>query len=97
MLHARTGAHALHIACANNRTIAHAVAVFEFAIEHISEDFHVAMRMHAKTHARRDAIFIDHPQHAVMHMGWIVIIGKRETMPGLQPAMIGMTALTGFT
>ena len=55
------------------------------------------MAVPAEAGARRDAILIDDAQHAPAHFGRIVVIGKGEAVPRLQPAVIGITALFGRT
>ena len=60
MLHTRAGAHPLHVAVTDRRTVAHAVAMGQRALEHIGDDLHVAMSMGAKTLTARNTVFVDH-------------------------------------
>ena len=93
---AAAGAHALHIARPDHAAIADAVLVAQFAFQHIGDDFHVAVAMGAKAAAGRDTVFIDHAQRAEAHMLRIVVVGERKAVPGIQPSMVGMTALIGL-
>jgi hypothetical protein len=92
VLHAAARAHALHVAGRNALDVAHIVLVRQLAGEHITDDFHVAVAMRAEAGAGRNPVFIDDAQVAKAHVFWIVITGKRETVEGLQPAMIGIAA-----
>ena len=85
-------AHALHIARRNADDVAHAVLVREVAGQHVADDFHVAMAVLAEAGARRDTVFIDDAQIAEAHVRRIVIVGKRERVVALQPAVVGVTA-----
>src|SRR5262245_43932717 len=51
------------------------------------------MGMGAEAQSRLNAVLIDHPQRAEAHVSWIVIIGKRKRVIGIQPAMIEMSPL----
>ena len=80
MGHTRAGAHQLDLARHESATIAHAVLVFERAIDDIAEDLHVPMRMIWKTTAWRDTVFIDHAQAAKAHVLRIVVVRKTKTV-----------------
>jgi hypothetical protein len=66
--------------------------VREFARKHIADDFHVAMGMRSEAGARLDAILVDDAQRAELDELRIAIIGERETVERLQPAVIGETS-----
>src|SRR5436853_710760 len=87
------GAHALHFPRTNGRAGAHAVAMLQLALQHISQDLHVAMRMSAKAAARLHAVFVDHAQAAKARVCRIVIVIERKGIARVQPAVIGMPAL----
>jgi len=74
--HPAASTHALHIAGRDALDIAHAVLVRQIARQHVTDDFHVAVAVGAKTRSRRNAVFVDHPQVAPSHMGRIKVIGK---------------------
>ncbi len=40
-----------------------------------------------------DAVFINDPQRAEMHVLGIVIVRKRKAVPGIQPAVLRVAAL----
>jgi Arc/MetJ family transcription regulator len=101
--HAGAGAHALHVAgqddagvCAAGRAVAHAVLVRQRAVEHITDDLHVAMAVRAEAGARRDAVVVDDAQVAHAHVARVVVVGEREAVETLQPAVVGITAVGGL-
>jgi hypothetical protein len=49
--------------------------------------------MRAEAHARRHPIVVPHPETAKMNSVWIVPIGKRKRVVGLEPSVVGMSAL----
>jgi hypothetical protein len=48
--------------------------------------------MGAKTGARRDAVFVDHPQIAPTHELRVLVTGKRKTVKRLQPTVVGIAS-----
>ena len=54
------------------------------------------MGMLAKALAGGDAVFVDYPQRAKAHLAGIVIIGEGKGVIGVQPAMIGVSAVLAF-
>ncbi len=63
----------------------------------VGDDFHVPVRMQAKTHFGRDPVFVDHAQGAEMRVRRIVIIGEAEGVVGVEPAVIGVAPFVGFS
>src|SRR6266498_577650 len=96
MSHAGAGAHTLRITATNNRSVAHAVAMFQSAFQNISNYFHVAMPMGRKSMFRLHEVFIDHTQATKSHVLRIVILIKGESVIGVEPAEIEVTALLCF-
>ncbi len=94
---ARTCGHALHIARPNDRAGADAVLVFEGAVEHVGNDLHVAVAVRAEAHAGLHPVLVDDPQRAEAHMLGVVIIGEREAVEAVEPAVVLMTAGFGRT
>lgn len=90
---ARAGAHQLDLARLEPAAVAHAVLVFERAVDDIAEDLHVPVRMTWESAFWRDAVFIDHAQAAKAHVLRIVVVRKTETVTRIKPAVIGMTAI----
>jgi Arc/MetJ family transcription regulator len=86
-------AHALHIAGHDGGAVADVVAVRQRSFEHVAQDLHVSVAMVAEASARRDAIFVDDAQVAESHMRRVVVVGKRKTVPALQPAVVGKAAV----
>ena len=90
----RACAHALHVTRANHRAVAQTVLVSQRTIEHVADDLHVTMAMRAEPGAGHDSVLVDDAQRAEAHMRRIPILGKRKTVPGIEPAMLRMAALT---
>ena len=61
MPNASAGRHALKLARPQHRAVAEAVLMPKFALEHIGDDLHILMAMHAEALARRDAVLVHHP------------------------------------
>ncbi len=76
MPHAGTGAHSLHIAGFDGRSVAHRILVRQFTVQHIADDFHVAMTVRAEARSGLHAVLVDHPQGTEFHVFWIEVIGK---------------------
>src|SRR5713226_4333957 len=94
--YARPGAHPLHVAGPNHRTVAHAVAMFQRAGQNVGNDLHVAMRMRRKTLTRCDPVFVDDAQTAPVHVRRIVISIEREGVIRIEPPVIKVAAIFGF-
>ena len=95
MLHARPRTHDLNLAGLYLCMITHAVAVLDGALQHVTEDFHVAVTMRREAFAGRDDVLVDDTQGTETHVLRIVILPEAERMPGLEPAMVGVAALGG--
>jgi hypothetical protein len=85
--------HELHVSVANDAAGSERVFMAQLPVQHVGEDFHVLVRMGAEAHARRDEIFIDHAQSAEAHVLRIIVIRKGKRKVGVQPAVIGVTAI----
>src|SRR5688572_27735297 len=95
--HAAAGAHALHVAGTDGRAVAYRVAMCELAGEHVADDLHVAVTVRAEALAGRDAILVDHAQRAELDVVRIEVVGERERVIRLEPAVIGIAALEAAT
>ena len=91
--HTGPGAHALQVIGANDRTVAHGVAMLQLTGENVGENFHVAVAVLAEALARGDAVVVDDAQRAVFDPLRILVIGERERVVGLQPAVVEKPAL----
>src|ERR1700740_742862 len=67
----------------------------ELALEHVCDDLHVAVAVRAESASGLHAILVDHPQRAKSQKVGIVVIGEREGVIRVQPAVIEMAALFG--
>src|SRR5260221_952207 len=93
--HAATGAHALHVARHDGRAGAHRVLVGERALEHVADDFHVAMAVGAEAGTGLHAVLVDDAQRPEAHVPRIVVGGEGKAVKRAQPAVIGIAALGG--
>ena len=91
--HAAARAHALHITGRDAFDIAHAVFVRQFALQNVADDFHVAVAVGAKAGARGDVVFVDDTQIAPAHPLGVVVVGKRERVLAVQPAVVGQASV----
>jgi hypothetical protein len=95
VLDAAAGAHALHVAGADDGTRARGILVRERAVEHVADDLHVAMAVRGEAGARDDAVLVDDPQRPELDVAGVEIVGEGERMKGAEPAVVGVAALTG--
>ena len=68
-----------------------------FAFEHVGDNFHIVVRMHAKAAAGRHAVVVNHAQAAEMHMLRIVVVRERKGEVRIEPAVVGVSAFLGGT
>src|SRR5215469_473248 len=71
---AGTGAHALDVATADYRAVAHGVAMLQLAGQDVGEDLHVAVAVLAEALARCDPVVVDDAQRTVFDPGRIEVI-----------------------
>ena len=64
----------------------------EFSVEYIADDFHVAVTMRGETAPGCHTIFVDHAQRPDTHEARIEIVGEREGVPRIEPAVVGVAA-----
>ena len=93
MANAAACGHALAIARQNHRPRSQAVFVFQFPLENVGDNFHVAMRMRGKTIVGRDPILVNHAQRTEAHPLGIPVIVEAESMVSLEPAVIAAAAI----
>src|SRR5262249_3249704 len=67
-------------------------AMQELALEHVSDDFHVAVGVRTEPLAGTDAILVHDPQRTETRVCGVVVVGKRKREARLQPAAIGLEA-----
>ncbi|MNR35460.1 hypothetical protein D3C85_1533100 [compost metagenome] len=67
------------------------------AVEHVADDFHVAVAVGVEAGARRDAVIVDHAQIGKAHVRRIVVVAEGKAVAALQPAKIGLAAGVGGT
>ena len=88
MADAAAGAHHLHVTRLGAALVAEAVLMGDRALPHIGDDLHIFMRVRRKPGLRRDLVVVPDAQRAPPHALGVAVIGKREMMAGLQPAMV---------
>jgi hypothetical protein len=98
--HAGARGHALDVARHDHAgvggaggSVAHAVRMGQSAIEHVADDLHVAMAVGAEALSGRDGVVVEHAQVAEAHVRRVVIVGEREAVMAVEPAMVGMAAV----
>ncbi len=92
----RPGAHYLELTGRNLLFVPHAVLMFHRAFQHVSQDFHVFMGMSTKALACVNHVIVNHAQCREPHKVWVIVVGKREGMPGIEPAMISVATVISF-
>ena len=73
-------AHELNLPALEHAAVAHAVLVLQRAFQHVTENFHVAVRMRAEALSGRDAIVVNDAQRAEADVRRVVVVGKRESV-----------------
>ena len=88
MGHARAGGHDLDVARFGAAGVAETVLVGDRAASHIGDDLHVAMRMRREARPGRDRVIVPDAHLAPVDPRGIVIIGEREMMVRVEPAVV---------
>ncbi len=69
----------------------------ELAVQHVADDFHVAMAVRAEPLAGGDAVLVDDAQRTELDVLRIEVIRERERVIRLEPAVVGVTPLLAAT
>ena len=85
MTDTRSCAHALDIADLNDGARARAVLVRQGAFEHVSDDFHIAVRVSGEAGAGNDAVLVDHSEIAELHVLRIIVVTERKGVTAVEP------------
>ena len=91
--HASTGVHALNGARAKGRCMPHRVFMRQFALQDVTDNFHVAVTVSTKTLARLHPVIIIHAKRAELNLLGIKVVRERERVKGPEPAVVGVAAL----
>ena len=94
---AGASAHYLDVAGSRAAFVAQTILVGDRAGAHESDDFHVVMRMRGKAGAGRNGVIVPNPDCAPAHAGGIAVVGEREVMAGIKPAVIGVAKASEWT
>lgn len=73
----------------------HAIAVCELATQDVAEDLGIAMRMRRETTSGGDPVFVQNTETAEVLETLVKVAGETERVEGVQPAVIGMSAIGG--
>src|SRR5215510_4624041 len=88
--------HCLHFVGPENVAFACAVAMAQSALEHIRNDFHVAVSVRPEAFAGRDSIVVEHTQDAEIRKRRIVVVRERKRVVSFQPSALGVSTLITF-
>ena len=77
---------ALHVTDSDHRTRARAVFVCQRSFQHVSEDFHIAVRVSWKAGAGNHPIFIDYSKITEAHLLRVMVVAKRKGVTAVEPA-----------
>src|SRR5258706_3013351 len=97
VLDSGAGGHVLHIPGTDHAAVAHRILVLQRAAEDVGDDFHVAMRMLSKTHARHYQVVIDDAQAAEARPLRIVIVREAESVITVKPPVFGVAPFVSFS
>src|SRR4030095_10340509 len=87
--------HSLHITVADNRTVTHAVFMFQGARQNISDYLHVTVAVLGKATTSGNEVFIDHAQITKAHETWVIVLIEGERVVGVEPAVVEVAAFPG--
>src|SRR6476646_4895887 len=93
----RPGRHPLKLARRQHLPVSHRVLVLKRSLQDVGHNLHVPMTVHAKPLTRRNPVLIHHPQRSKSHVSRIDVIRKRKRVIRIQPPVIKMPALAGFS
>src|SRR2546421_738601 len=88
----RAGAHALHLAGADDGAGPQAVLVLERALDDVRDDLHVAVAVGGKAPARLHPILVHDAQGAEAHVARVEVVGEGEGVAAREPAELGAAA-----
>jgi len=61
----------------------------------VAEDFRISVGVCWEAAAAVDAVFVQHTQRSEVLVSWIVVVGKREGVICIEPAVVCVTAVCG--
>ena len=97
MAYSATCAHTLNIAWWNAFDITYAIFMRQFSRENVANNLHIAMAMLTKTHSCSHAILINDAQISPSHKLGVMVASKRKGVKALEPAMVGIASILGFS
>jgi hypothetical protein len=86
----RAGAHDLHISGDRPSLVAEIVLMADRPFAHVGDDLHVGVGVRREPGTGLNGVVVPDPQRTPMNTLGVVVIGEREMVPGIQPAVIGM-------
>ena len=67
------------------------------SFQNVGYDFHVPVRVRAKAFAGFDTILVHHTQRSKRHVLWILIVTKRKRVIRVEPSVVEMASVFGFS
>ena len=84
-----TGAHDLNVARFGSTFVAQVILVGDCTFTYIGDDFHVPVGVLREARTGGNHVIVPYTQVAPVHAAWIVVLGERKVVVGIQPAMVG--------
>src|SRR5208283_4348354 len=84
--------HPLDVAGADHRGLAEAVPMLQGAVDDIGDNLHVTMPVLGEPASRLNDVVVDHAERTEPHVLGIVVVGERERVTAVEPAVIGVSA-----
>ena len=97
MPHPGPSRHILELAGPDHAAVPQSILMLKRARDDVADDFHVAVGVQSKTAARSHAVVIDDAEAPEAHPRRIVVIGEAESVMGLEPAVVSLSALARMT
>ena len=67
----------------------------QFTRKYVGENLSIAVRMRGKPILWSNSVFVEYAERSKILEARVIVLGKRESMIRVQPAMVGMAALRG--
>ena len=84
----------LEVTRLNDRSISHAVLVFQSSAHYVGENLRVVVRVCGEPPARLNDVIVHHDERMKAIVVFVVIIGEGKSEPGVKPSMFGYASLT---
>ena len=95
MAQAGARAHALDFAGADEAVMAHVVLVFERAVDHVGDDFHLPVGMQREAAAWANGVVVKDAQRPELHVIRVMIVVEGEMPVSVKPIRFSVIAVFG--